>query len=57
MKTYGRVDYSFTILDLDPRWRCVVSFTPLPLYTREKSPRYPLIRRLGGPEGRQDAVE
>jgi hypothetical protein len=28
----------------------VVSFTPLPLYPRRKSPRYPLDRRLGGPQ-------
>jgi hypothetical protein len=28
----------------------VVSFTPLPLYPRGKSPRYPLDRRLGGPQ-------
>jgi hypothetical protein len=27
----------------------VVSFTPRPLYPQEKSPRYPLDRRLGGP--------
>jgi hypothetical protein len=26
----------------------VASFTPLPLYTKEKSPRYPLKRGLGG---------
>jgi hypothetical protein len=37
------------ILDLGPSWR-VVSFTPLPLYPRGKSPRYPLDRRLGGPQ-------
>jgi hypothetical protein len=30
----------------------VVSFTPQPLYDREKSPRYPLDRRLGGPQSR-----
>jgi hypothetical protein len=28
----------------------VVSFTPLPLYPRRKSPRYPFDRRLGGPQ-------
>jgi hypothetical protein len=28
----------------------VVSFMPLPLYLRGKSPRYPLDRRLGGPK-------
>jgi hypothetical protein len=40
--------YSSTILDLSTRWRWVVSFTPLPLYPRGNSPRYPLDRRVGG---------
>jgi hypothetical protein len=39
-------------LDLDTSWRSVVSFTPRPLYPRGKSPRYPLDRRLGGPQSR-----
>jgi hypothetical protein len=30
----------------------VASFTPQPLYSRGKSPRYPLDRRLGGPQSR-----
>jgi len=30
----------------------VVSFTPRPLYPRGKSLRYPLDRRLGGPQSR-----
>jgi hypothetical protein len=30
----------------------VVSFTPRPLCSREKSPYYPLDRRLGGPQSR-----
>jgi hypothetical protein len=29
----------------------VVSFTPRPLYVREKSPLYALNRKLGGPQG------
>jgi hypothetical protein len=40
---YGCIDPRF--LDLGTSWRWVVSFTPLPLY-----PRYPLDRRLGGPQ-------
>jgi hypothetical protein len=36
--------------DLATNWRRVVSFTPQPLYPRGKSPRYPLDRRLGGPQ-------
>jgi hypothetical protein len=43
----GEWRYTSTILDLDTRWRWVVSFTHLPLYSRGKSPRYPLARRLG----------
>jgi hypothetical protein len=39
--------YSSTILDLCTRWRWVVSFTPRPLYLREKRCRYLLDRRLG----------
>jgi hypothetical protein len=31
----------------------VVSFTPLPLYPRGKSPQYPLDRRLGDVERRK----
>jgi hypothetical protein len=31
-------------------WMWVVSFTPRPLYLREKSPLYPSDRRLGGPQ-------
>jgi hypothetical protein len=30
----------------------VVNFTPLPLYSRGKNPRYPLVRRLGGFQSR-----
>jgi hypothetical protein len=39
----GCIDPHFR--DLGPSWRWVVSFTPRPLY-----PRYPLDRRLGGPQ-------
>jgi hypothetical protein len=40
------------ILDLGTRWRRVVSFTSQPLYPQGKSPWYPLVRRLGGPQNR-----
>jgi hypothetical protein len=33
-------------------WRWAVSFTPHPLYSRGKIPRYPLDRRLCGPQSR-----
>jgi hypothetical protein len=46
--------YSSTILDLGTRWRRVVSFTPRPLYPRGNRPRYPLYRRLGGPQSRSE---
>jgi hypothetical protein len=32
------------------RWRWVIRFTPLRLYPRGKNPRYPLYRRLSGPQ-------
>jgi hypothetical protein len=38
------------ILDVGTSWRWVVSFTPRSLYPWEKSPRYPLDRRLGRPQ-------
>jgi hypothetical protein len=38
-------------------WRCVVSFTPLPLYLQGKNPRYPSDRRLGVPRTGLDDVE
>jgi hypothetical protein len=40
------------ILNLGTRWRQMVSFTPLLHYNRDKSPRYPLDRRLGGTQSR-----
>jgi hypothetical protein len=48
MKTYwGSEGVAPCILDLDTRWRRVVSFMPRPLYPQGKSSRYPLDRRLG----------
>jgi hypothetical protein len=46
---WGRGCIAPRILDLGTR-RSMVSFTPQPLYTRGKSSRYPLDRRLGGPQ-------
>jgi hypothetical protein len=46
----GECRHSSTILDLDTRWRWVARFAPRPLYSQGKSPRYPLDRRLGGPQ-------
>jgi hypothetical protein len=38
------LDFIVSFLDVGTSWRRVVSFTP------GKSPRYPLDRRLGGPQ-------
>jgi hypothetical protein len=46
------VEASPRILDLGTRWRWVVSFTPRPLYPKGRSSRYPLDRRMGGPQSR-----
>jgi hypothetical protein len=46
----GCIDPNF--LDLGTSWRWVVSFTLRSLYPMGKSPRYPLNRRLGGPQSR-----
>jgi hypothetical protein len=42
--------YSSTILNFGTGRRWVVSFTPWPLYPLGKSHRYPLDRRLSGPQ-------
>jgi hypothetical protein len=53
MKMYwGSGGIASSILDLGIGWRWVVSFTPQPFYPQEKSPRYTLDRRLGGPQSR-----
>jgi hypothetical protein len=51
----GCIDPHF--LDLGTSWRWVVSLTPQPLYPRGKSPRYPLDRRLGGPQSQSGKFE
>jgi hypothetical protein len=43
--------------DFDTRWRWVISFMPLPLYSRGKSPWYPSERRLGGSRMRSGRYE
>jgi hypothetical protein len=48
----GEWKYSSTILDLGTRCRWVFSFTLRLLYPRGSRPRYPLARRLGGPQSR-----
>jgi hypothetical protein len=52
MKTYWGSGGRARIFDLGTRWMWVVSFTPRPLHPQGKSPRYPLNRRLGGPQSR-----
>jgi hypothetical protein len=41
-------------LDLDSRWKWVVSFTPRPLYPEGKSLCHPLDNREGGPQSRSE---
>jgi hypothetical protein len=48
--------YRSTILNIGTR-RWVVSFTPRSLYPRGNSPRYPLNRKLGGPQSRSESWE
>jgi len=44
---WGSGGIALLIPDLAIRWRCVVSFTPRPLYAQGKSPWYPLDRLAG----------
>jgi hypothetical protein len=51
MKTYGGSGrIAPRNLNLGTRWRGVVSFTPPLLYPQRKNRRYPLDKRLGGPQ-------
>jgi hypothetical protein len=51
MKTYwGSGGIAPSIFDLGTRWRCVVNFTPQPLYPHGKSPWYSLNKKLGAPQ-------
>jgi hypothetical protein len=49
----GKWRYSAIFLDLGVRLGWVVSFIPLSLYPRGRSPRYQLDRRLDGPQSRE----
>jgi hypothetical protein len=53
----GEWRYSSAILYLGSGWRCMVSFTPRPLYLQGNSPLYPLSRRLAGPPSRSGRYE
>jgi hypothetical protein len=46
----GEHRYSSTIPHFGMRRMCMVSFTPRPLYSKQKSPWNPLYRMLGGPQ-------
>jgi len=55
MKTYyGSGSTAMRILDLDTIQRRVVSFTPRPPHTQERSPWFPFDRMLGGPQSRSE---
>jgi hypothetical protein len=47
---WGSRGIALCILDLVITWRLMVSTTPQFLYSRVKSPQYPLDGRLGGPQ-------
>jgi hypothetical protein len=49
---WGCGGIALTILDFGTGWRWVVSFTPRPLYSQGNILRYPLDRKLGGPQSR-----
>jgi hypothetical protein len=51
MKTYEGVEYSSTIPDLGTRWSGQV-YAPCHFIPKERTPCYPLDRRLGGPQSR-----
>jgi hypothetical protein len=44
--------YMTPLIKINTRWKWVVSFIPQPLYCRSKISRYPLDRRLCGPQSR-----
>jgi len=52
MKYWGSPRIAPLFLNLCTGWRWVTSFTPQRLYLRDNSHRYPLDRRLGGPQNR-----
>jgi hypothetical protein len=53
IKTYGETGLIHSCsLDLGTSWRSVARFTARPLYSRGKSPRYLMDRRLDGPQRR-----
>jgi len=57
MKAYNGIgDEAPLILNLDTRMRWVVNFTSRPIYLREKSSRYTLIRILDGPRAGLDLM-
>jgi hypothetical protein len=56
MKTYWSGGVAPHILDLGIRRRWVVNFAPRQFYTQGKSPRFPLDRRLGGPQSLSENV-
>jgi len=53
MNTLGNESIAPHILSLGTRWRWVLSFMPQPLYSMWRT-RYPLVRRLGGPQSRSE---
>jgi hypothetical protein len=51
MKTFGGVEVYSTILDLGTRWGEWSASRPGRFTPGKRVPRYPLDRRVGGPQG------
>jgi hypothetical protein len=45
----GEWRYSFNLIELDSRWRSVVSFTSLPVFPQGKSPRHLFVKKFIAP--------
>jgi hypothetical protein len=52
MLSLGLINTHHDFLDLGRKWKLAVSVTLLSLYLDGNSSRYPLYRRLGGPQSR-----
>jgi hypothetical protein len=52
MKTYYRNKSTVLRINLDTRWRWVITFMPRPPYSRSKDPQYHMDRRMGEPDSR-----
>jgi len=49
---WGNGGKALRVLNVETTWRWVFTFTLVPLYCQGKNPRYPLNRKLSGPNSR-----